>query len=294
MTGALRALSLSAVLALPWPALAFDFKELGDALKRLDVDRAMELGRKAVAASRMLSEAEEIALGRDLAALLLGAMPPLEDAAVQTYVNRLGLYLALASERPELPWRFIVTDTDSVGAFATPGGNVIVTAGLMRLMHDEHELAGVLAHEIRHVAERHHLVAIMQRARLSLAAELAENLAGKYAEHDPRVTQALLNAGTALYTNGLSQEDEFAADSGGMKTAAVAGYDPAGLMLALMTVDTLAPEEPRVALLVSTHPDTGERIDRLAAELTGLSFTPASTLTDRARFTAVKARLNAK
>ena len=115
MIGPLRAPCLAAVLALPGPAWAFDFGELGDALKRLDVDRAMEIGRKAVEASRMLSETEEIALGRDLAALLLGAMPPLEDAAVQTYVNRLGLYLALASERPELPWRFIVTDTESVG-----------------------------------------------------------------------------------------------------------------------------------------------------------------------------------
>mgnify|MGYP006266337807 CR=1 FL=1 len=277
---------------MPGPVTAFDFSELGDALKRLDVDRAVEIGRKAVEASRMLSETEEIALGRDLAALLLGAMPPLDDPAVQAYVNRLGLYLALGSERPGLPWRFIVTDSDSVGAFATPGGNVIVTAGLVRLMHDEHELAGVLAHEIRHVAERHHLVAIMQRARLSLAAELAENLAGEYAEHNPRVTRALLDAGTALYTNGLSQEDEFAADRGGMQTAAVAGYDPAGLMLALMTVDMLAADEPRVALLISTHPDTGERIDRLASELPELAFSPASTLSDTTRFIEVKARLN--
>ena len=75
-------------------------------------------------------------------------LDPLDDAMLRSYVNRVGRWLSLQTERPDLPWRFAIVDTDSLGAFAAPGGNVVITAGLMRLMRDENELAGVLAHEI--------------------------------------------------------------------------------------------------------------------------------------------------
>jgi len=290
LAGGLAALALCVV---PFATPALDLDAWRDRLEDLDVDRAVELGRKAVRATRMLDEAEEITLGRELTAMLLGAMPPLADPSVQAYVNRLGLYLALGSARPNLPWRFVVTDTESVGAFATPGGNVLVTKGLFRLVSDEHELAGVLAHEIGHVVARHHLKAIMQRARAGLAREVAANLAREYAGHNPQAARALLDAGTALYASGLSHQDEFAADLMGMRTAAAAGYDPTGLMLALMTIDTLAADEPRAALMFSTHPDTGARVDRLGAELSTLSVTPASTLRDDDRFQRIRARLAA-
>ena len=81
-----------------------------------------------------------------------------EAANVPTeYLNRVGLYLALRSERPELPWSFGILADDSINAFSTPGGYVLVTRGLLKHVKNEAQLAGVLAHEIAHVADRHAL-----------------------------------------------------------------------------------------------------------------------------------------
>ena len=142
--GALALTIFLAALAVPAPA--FDFGKLGDAVRKLDVNKALDVGKRIVASTTEMPEDQEIALGNDLTARLLGAMRPLDDAAVQAYVNRVGRWITLQTSRPDLPWRFAVADTDSLGAFATPGGNVVITAGLMRLMRDENELAGVLAH----------------------------------------------------------------------------------------------------------------------------------------------------
>ncbi len=288
---ALAALGAAALAATATAAVALDLGKFGKALEKFDVDKAVDVGKRLVDSTRMLPEDEEIALGDDLAARLLGAMPALDDAAVQTYVNRLGMWLALQTERPHLPWQFIVTATDSVGAFATPGGNILITAGLLRLMRDEHELAGVLAHEIHHVVERHHLQAIMKRARAALARDLAKDLAAEYVGKNPLVNEALLDAGMQIYGAGLEQADEFDADARGTVTAAAAGYDPAGLLLVLTTLDAIDAGEPRLSVLLSTHPPTRERIDRLAPTVEGIGLQPASTLMDEQRFAAVRERL---
>src|SRR5437870_1897269 len=99
-------------------------------------------------ATKGTDEAEEIRIGQEFAAVLLGAKPLVADARLQRYVNVLGRWLALQTERPDLPWTFGVLDDAGFNAFATPGGHVFVTRGLMARMRNEAELAGVLAHEI--------------------------------------------------------------------------------------------------------------------------------------------------
>lgn len=273
------------------PAPAFDFGKLGDAVRKLDVNKALDVGKRIVASTTEMPVEQEIALGNDLMARLLGAMRPLDDAAVQSYVNRVGRWLSLQTSRPDLPWRFAVVDTDSLGAFATPGGNVVITAGLMRLMRDENELAGVLAHEITHVVERHHVKAIMAQARMSLARDVAANMASEYVAKNPLVTEALMNAGMQLYSSGLDQADELAADSAGTLLAASGGYDPLGLLFVLSTLDTIDTAEPRGALMFSTHPPTRERIDRLEQLAEVAADTYPGTLRDTTRFTSTQARL---
>src|SRR3989344_5488771 len=117
------------------PAAAFDFDKLrsiGENLKPL----------------RQTSEGDEVTLGKDVAANLLGAAPLVNDPALQAYVNKVGMWIALHTSRPNLPWRFGVLDTNSVNAFATPGGYVFITRGMLMRMRDESELAGVLAHAV--------------------------------------------------------------------------------------------------------------------------------------------------
>ena len=271
--------------------VAFDFAAITNAVKKLDIDKAVDIGKKFVASTTEMSVAEEIALGDDLTARLLGAMRPLDDAMLQSYVNRVGRWLSLQTERPDLPWRFAIVDTDSLGAFAAPGGNVVITAGLMRLMRDENELAGVLAHEITHVVDKHHVKAIMKQARAALARDVAANMAREYVSKNPLVTEALLGAGMKIYSTGLDQSDELAADRAGTVIAARVGYDPIGLLLVLTTLDSIDAAEPRSALMFSTHPPTRERIERLSTLADDAALANASTLRDTARFADVQARL---
>ena len=201
------------------PAHAFDFSKLVEKVKQADINKLVDTGKRLVDATRAMPEEEEIRLGTDLAGRLLGAMPPLPDPGVQAYVNGLGRWLSLQSERPDLPWRFAIVASDSLGAFATPGGHIFVTSGLVSLMRDENELAGVIAHEIAHVVERHHVHAVMKKARAELARDVATDLASDYTKGNPLVSQVLVNGGMKLYASGLDQGDEYAADRAGTHNA---------------------------------------------------------------------------
>lgn len=284
---ALRVLTLIAPLLFTTGAAAFDFGKFVDKVKQADIEKLIETGKRVVDATREMPEAEEIRLGQDLAGRLLGAMPPVADDQVQRYVNRLGRWLALQTERPDLPWRFAIVHNDSLGAFATPGGHVFVTSTLVSLMRDESELAGVIAHEIAHVVERHHVHAVMKKARAELARDVAADLARDYTQGNPLVSQVLVNGGMNLYASGLDQDDEFAADLAGMVIAARAGYDPFGLLMLLTTLEAVDVNEPRASLLFATHPDTRSRIERLARAGEQLEQDLAPMLTDDARFEAV-------
>lgn len=269
------------------PAAALD---LGGMLQNLDVNKVLETGQKLSAATQEMPVHEEIGLGRELAARILGAVPPVADPALQAYVNQVGRWLTLHTERPELPWHFAVVDTDALGAFATPGGSVIVTAGLVRMMRDENELAGVLAHEISHVVQKHHVRAIMRRARAQLAADVASQMAEQYMAKNPLVTRALLDTGMNLYGSGLDQGDEHGADRAGMVIAARAGYDPLGLVYLLTTLDSIGAGEPRTQLLFATHPPTRSRIDALGAVADQLGAYQGS-LQDSERFAQIQGSL---
>ena len=112
----------------------------------LDLGRLFDVGKDLRTAAVGLDEKEEIAVGREVAGRTLGAAPLVPDPELQAYVNRVGRWIAMQSERPDLPWHFGVLDTASVNAFAAPGGFIFVTRGLLETVGTEAELAGVLAH----------------------------------------------------------------------------------------------------------------------------------------------------
>jgi predicted Zn-dependent protease len=223
----------------------------------LDFEKLRGVGEK-LAPLRLPSESDEITLGKDIAGKLLGAAPLVNDPALQDYVNKLGLWVALQSERPTLPWHFGVLDTDSVNAFAAPGGYVFITRGMLQRMHDESELAGVLAHEISHVVAKHALIAMRQG---KLSGVLGEKLADYAARRSKPEYAKLVSAGTELYVRGLDQKDEFAADRMGVVLAARAGYDPYGLPAVLQTLASLDPKDDAVSLMFKTHPDPEKRLE---------------------------------
>lgn len=208
-----------------------------------------------------IDEPREIEIGRQLAAVLLGSKPLHPDMALQRYVNQLGRWISLHSTRPALPWSFAVLDDPGFNAFAAPGGYIFVTKGLVDSL-DEAELAGILAHEITHVTDKHHLQALRTKARAGMLTQLAgsqlrNNLGGA-------VSAQFLALGRNLYSSGLDQEDEFNADRNGVALAARAGFDPYGLASVLQQLRTATPDNPLFTLTLNTHPPAQARLDHLA------------------------------
>ncbi|OGI52926.1 MAG: hypothetical protein A3E57_06380 [Candidatus Muproteobacteria bacterium RIFCSPHIGHO2_12_FULL_60_33] len=230
-----------------------------------DVDKLKEVTGK----FKMLkepSEADEIEIGKGVAANLLGAAPPVNDPALQAYVNRIGQWVAMHSERPDLPWHFAVLDTNGVNAFATPGGYVFITRGMLLRMRDEAELAGVLAHEVSHVVEKHALKTMRKGALAGLAGDALSSYAEKKGKEE---FTKIVSAGTEIYARGLDKEDEFAADRAGVVIAARAGYDPYGLPSVLQTLASINPQDDAVALMFKTHPDSGTRLELVSNSMEG-------------------------
>ena len=209
-----------------------------------------------------IDEAKEIEIGRQLAAVLLGSKPLLADAPLQRYVNQLGRWITLQSSRPLLPWTFAVLDDPGFNAFAAPGGFVFVTKGLVDRV-DEAELAGILAHEITHVTERHHLNALRTKARAGLATQFIGSQIRTNNAVSGMVSQQLLSLGRNLYSSGLDQGDEFEADRQGVTLSARSGFDPYGLPGVLQQLRAQAPDNPLFALSLSTHPPAQQRLDLL-------------------------------
>ena len=230
-----------------------------------------------------IDEPGEIQIGRQLAAMLLGSKPLHPDIAVQRYVNQLGRWISLQSSRPGLPWTFAVLDDPGFNAFATPGGYVFITRGLMDRVKDESELAGILAHEISHVTARHHLIALNSAARAGLltqvvSSQFKNDLAGM-------VSSQLLNLGRNIYSKGLDQSDELEADRLGVALATRAGFDPYGLAAVLQNLRKADPGDELFALSLSTHPPAQLRLDQLELamgnQLDRFSAQPAITVAQR-------------
>ncbi|TWO72351.1 M48 family metalloprotease [Caenimonas sedimenti] len=231
-----------------------------------------------------IDEAKEIEIGRQLSAVLLGTKPLHPDMGLQRYVNSLGRWISLQSTRPQLPWTFGVLNDDGYNAFATPGGYVFVTKGLIDRV-DEAELAGILAHEIIHVTGKHHLQALRSKARSGLltqliASQVRNNVGGA-------ISQQMLALGRNLYSSGLDQSDEFDADRNGVALAARAGFDPYGLPSALQQLRTATPDNQLFTLTLATHPPAQQRLEQLeqamGTRLDALSGKPSVSVAQRLR-----------
>lgn len=210
----------------------------------------------------VLNDDDEIQVGRQVTANLLGVAPLVKDDGLQRYVNTVGRWVATGSERPDLPWHFGVIDSADVNAFSAPGGYVLITRGLYASLSDEGELAGVLGHEITHVVERHQ-VELMRKAMLLEEGRKAieKRLSGDKDE----LVKRLVGNGAELFARRLDQDAEFEADRQGAVLAARAGYGPYGLPAVLQKIASVAKTDDRVQLLYKTHPAPEERLRMLDA-----------------------------
>jgi predicted Zn-dependent protease len=233
-------------------------------LRDLNINKMLDTAKTMVKATTEIAEPEEISIGRDMAARLLGAAPLVNNPELQRYTNHVGRWLASQSERPDLPWQFGVLEAPEVNAFAVPGGTIFVTKGLVRRMRSEAEFAGVLAHEISHVLRKHHLKAVQKAAQSSLAGEALQHA---LKDQRPEAREKLVTLGNELYTRGLDKSDELEADRVGIVIAARAGYDSYGLPSVLQTLHAMNAQDSTLALMFKTHPSPAERLQALTERM---------------------------
>lgn len=202
---------------------------------------------------------EEVRIGRQIAGDLLGAAPLVKDDTLQRYVNTVGRWVAQQSNRKDLVWHFGVIESEDINAFAAPGGYVFLTKGLYKRLHNEAELAGVLAHEIAHVSKKHHLELLKKSAMIGA---VAQGVTKEFKGGDQAV-QNLIGNGAEMLARGLDKDAEFEADRIGAVFAARAGYDPWGLPTVLQDMAAINTNDNRLALLYKTHPTAADRVARL-------------------------------
>ena len=236
-------LAAAALLAAAAPAPAQVFDKVLDAGQK-----AKKVVGKAKSVMSIGTE-EEVGIGRGVAATLAGYYKLDRDPNLTAYVSLVGLTVAAAEPRTDIRYRFGVLATDQVNAMAAPGGYIFVTRGALKLMEDEAELAGVLAHEVAHVNEKHVVKEIQKRARTALGAEVAQEAL----DADTEVFDQVVGLGTSVLFLGLSREDELEADKLAVAYAARAGYDPAGLLRFVQKLETNQ-SKPILKALTATHP----------------------------------------
>lgn len=238
----------------------------GQPLSREAVSGAVkEASPDSVKAVLPTSEAEELKVGREVAANLLGAAPLVNDAGLQNYVNRVGRWVSLQGERVDLPWRFGVIESPALNAFAAPGGYILITRGLYQSLNDETELAGVLGHEIAHVLKRHHIDLMRKQTVIAEGGKAAERAAGD----NNTVIKNLVGNGAEIFARRLDQDAELEADRMAVVLAARAGYDPFGLPAALQKLEVVRGDDDRITLLFKTHPTPTQRLAGLERAMGG-------------------------
>ena len=258
-----------------WVLVALLLASQGAPAIDFNIGKIIDMGKKAVEnkeAFKEFTQDDEIAIGDAATASFLGASPLHGDANLQRYVNRVGKWLALHSDRPDLPWTFSVIDTETINAYALPGGSILVSSGLLKRLGSEAELAGVLAHEIAHVVKKHQITAIQSAARGNLAKSIGTEIASdRLGSRGGAAGQALkpfaLNLVGDLIKDGfflrpLDRGLEYEADQLAVVIATRSGYDPYGLVGALQMLAQYKGDAD-AASVFSTHPAPSERLAEL-------------------------------
>ncbi|QXE89558.1 M48 family metalloprotease [Geomonas subterranea] len=201
---------------------------------------------------------------------------PVQNEALQKYVNLVGNAVARNSRRSTIPYRFVVLESPVRNAFAAPGGIVFISRGLLDVLDNEAELAGVLAHEVGHVAEKHALKSIRRAQFLQGAATItAANMKGSKGQQFESMMSDLQST---LFDKGLDQGMEFEADQAALETTYRTGYDPSALVSVLRKLKKQEATAAQKGSWFSTHPPLDERIERLSARLDKYPAAGSATL----------------
>lgn len=184
------------------------------------------------------------------------------DPDLTPYVREVGLSIAQLSDRPNLPYDFVVLNSSVPNAWALPGGKIAINRGLLVLLEDEAQLAAVLAHEVVHAAARHAAQQITQKQIMGVGVALA-GIAASQHEHGQYIGLGLMG-GAALYQAHYGRTQELEADRFGIEYMVRAGYEPRAAVELQKTFVALSKGKNTdiFRALFASHPPSQQRVDK--------------------------------
>ena len=242
-----------------------------------------------------ISLADERRLGERIMAEIRRDTSYLDDAEIRDYVNALGNRLAARSDSPRQEFEFFVVRDPMINAFALPGGFIGLHTGLLLTAQSESEVAGVLAHEIAHVTQRHIARMIGQQSQSQLLSIAALAVAILAARSNSQVSEAAIAFGTAGAIQSqlnFSREAEREADRLGLQMLEGAGFDPRGMSTFFERLQRATRiQEGGAPSYLRTHPLTFERIGDIQNRVERM---PYRQVADGLDFHLVRAKLKAE
>lgn len=242
----------------------------------------------------VLSRDLELQIGRSIYRSLVDTDRVISDPEIQEYAQDIGQKLAIHAQDGDFQFNFFVVNDSAINAFALPGGYIGVHSGLILATKTESELAGVIAHEISHVTQRHISRAVYANQRnsiLSMAAMLGAILLGAAGGSSDAITGAIATAqGVAAQQQiNFTRANEYEADRVGVGVVAAAGFDPQGMPSFFETLARQSgPLESQAPEFLRTHPVT---VNRIAETRERAASLPRPEVDDAAGYSLTKARI---
>jgi predicted Zn-dependent protease len=218
----------------------------------------------------LFSQQQDVQLGQEAAKQVLEKSKPVDNRFLQDYVNRVGQHLAQQPEARDsgFQFQFTVLSDSQVNAFALPGGPMFIYMGLLKILDNEDEMAGVMAHEMSHVILRHGTHEATKQQFVSLPAALAGGLAGSGGGMLGKLAQLGIGLGANSVLLKFSRSAESEADALGTHLMAGAGYDP--VEMAHLFEKLQSSPGARNPQFLSDHPNPGNRVKAIEAEMRSL------------------------
>jgi beta-barrel assembly-enhancing protease len=236
-------------------------------------------------------------VGRATSAYVFSKYEILEDYNLTEYLNQVGSTVALASKMSTTynGYRFVAFEDENPNAYATPGGMILISTGMLRMCNNEDELAAVFAHEIEHIVKDHPMDAVNKDTKKRALIAIAKFYLAKGAEEttsiDPNIINAMVDVMGDMASdiadvldNGYERDTEYEADKGAVMTLHVAGYS----VNALKSIITKLPYDEEDSIYGSNHPSPDDRIKAIDEYIAEIGIEPHMINVDRAfRFTQV-------
>jgi beta-barrel assembly-enhancing protease len=263
MSAAAMVLSLACAVAAESAPRPVGSPQIGGLMKKAQQVRDLQI-----------TDEQELQIGAAVSEKVRARYGVVQDPAIHRYVTLVGSLLVAKSSRPGLAFTFVVLDTDGVNAFAAPGGFIHITRGALALMTSEAELAGVLAHEIVHVTEKHTIKAIRNGKLIQMGAD--ETLT-----KGSELFNKVVDKASELVLAGFGRGEELESDRVGVALADAEGYAPSGLPDFLKRLQDRNKSATEKQGLFASHPEMQERLDKIAKLIADQKLAGSATLADR-------------